>query len=84
MYADDTRLHIEGDVINAYVKMSEDLYRIAHWAHLRQLKLNAKKCGILHVGLNNPLHSYILQNTKLCVVTSMTDLGVVANDKPAF
>ena len=25
MYTDDTRLYIEGDVINAYVKMSEDL-----------------------------------------------------------
>ena len=49
MYADDVRLCIEVGVINAYVKMSVDMKRIVHWAHLWQLKVNVKKYGILHV-----------------------------------
>ena len=48
------------------------------------IKLHVKKCDILHVGPNNPLHLYVLQKTKLRVVTSMTDLGVVVNNSLRF
>ena len=62
MYADDVRLCIEVGVINAYVKMSVDMKRIVHWAHLMAIKSKCKEIwySTCMLGLPILLHSNVL------------------------
>ena len=53
MYADDARLFINDQCVNAYEEMQGDLERITQWSTIWQLKLNVKKCGVLHLGYRN-------------------------------
>ena len=56
------RLHITGDIPNANENMMIVLTNISQWAELWQLKLNNKKCSVLHIGSRNPNYVYLLNN----------------------
>ena len=49
-----------------------------------QLKINCSKCAVLHLGRNNPLTQYSIDQINLPNVTSIRDLGVVYNNKLNF
>ena len=40
------------------------------------MKLNAEKCGVLHIGESNPQHGYALDGIQLKSVQKEKDLGV--------
>ena len=42
---------------------------------------NVKKCVVMHIGTNNKLHSYNMNNATLKTVDLERDLGVVINKK---
>ena len=84
VYADDVRLHITGDIPNANENMMIDLTNISQWAELCQLKLNNKKCSVLHIGSRNPNYVYLLNNVPITNVHEMKDLGITVNDCLCF
>ena len=79
LYADDVRLFINGQCDNAYEKMLGDLERITQWSTIWQLRLNVKKCGILHLEYRNKSFDYFLSNEKLQTLNDMNDLGITVD-----
>ena len=76
IHADDARLYVTGDVVNAKHKLTSDLVRVSQWASEWQLKLNIKKCAVMHMGYNNPNFVYAINNVDVNVVSEMNDLGI--------
>ena len=58
MYADDTKVH--GPVNNSEDgdKLQKDLDALVDWADTWQLRFNADKCKVLHMGKNNEQRCY--------------------------
>jgi len=54
------------------------------WSDLWQLPLSLQKCIILHLGSNNTLHNYSVNNVSLPDVTVVTDLGVLVENNLRF
>ena len=79
MYADDARVFINYQCDNAYEKMLDDLERITQWSTVWQLKLNVKKCGVLHLGYRNKSFDCFLSNEKLQTSNDMNDLGITVD-----
>ena len=84
MYADDARLYIAGNCIDANVKLALELEKITQWATVWQLKLNVKKCGVMHIGYNNPKYDYVLNTEILHTMLILDDLGLVVDNKLHF
>ena len=84
MYVGDTRLFIDGSSENANIKMASDLKCLSQWANIWQLKLNVKKCGVMHIGHNNPKFNFVLNNETRQKIYSMKDLGVIIDNTLHF
>jgi Reverse transcriptase (RNA-dependent DNA polymerase) len=65
--------------------LQEALNKLCAWAETWGMSFNEKKCKIMHVGRNNPRHSYYMNGTRLAVVEEEKDVGVVIHRslKPA-
>ena len=61
-----------------------DLTNISQWAELWQLKLNNKKCSVLHIGSRNPNYVYLLNNVPITNMHEMKDLVITVNDYLCF
>ena len=77
MYADYTkvyrnnRTHIDREVLQS------DLRRLEDWSRKWQLRCNAGKCKVLHIGRQNLQYEYYMdRGTKIGVTTNKRDLGV--------
>ena len=77
MFADDTKLyrniktHIDREVLQS------DLSRLEDWSRKWQLRFNADKCKVLHIGRDNEHYEYYMdRDTKIGVTTNERDLGV--------
>ena len=53
MYADDVKVVAEVEK-ESVAKLQQDLDMLVEWADLWQLRFNADKCKVLHLGQNNP------------------------------
>ena len=84
MYVDDTGLFIDGNCENANTKMASDLKCLFQWANVWQLQLNVKKCGVMHIGHNNPKFNFVLNNETRQKICSMKDLGVIIGNTLHF
>ena len=84
MYANDARLYVTGDVINARHKLTVDLARVSQWASKWQLQLNIKKCAITHISYKNPDFVYTINNVDVYVVSEMNDLGITVKNSLHF
>ena len=77
MFADDTKVyrniktHIDREVLQS------DLSRLEDWSRKWQLRFNANKCKVLHIGRDNEHYEYYMdRDTKIGVTTNERDLGV--------
>ena len=77
MFADDTKVyrniktHIDREVLQS------DLSRLEDWSRKWQLRFNADKCKVLHIGRDNEHYEYYMdRDTKIGVTTNERDLGV--------
>ena len=77
MFADDTKVyrniktHIDREVLQS------DLSRLKDWSRKWQLRFNADKCKVLHIGRDNEHYEYYMdRDTKIGVTTNERDLGV--------
>ena len=82
LYADDTKLYSRTDKDEFKIQIQQDLDNLVYWADTWQLKFNAEKCHVLHLGYNNPCHSYYMkkhdseESVELAAAEVETDLGV--------
>ena len=77
MFADDTkvcrniRTHIDREVLQSDLRCLED------WSRKWQLRFNAGKCKLLHIGRHNVQYAYYMdRDTKIGVTTNERYLGV--------
>ena len=81
LYADDAKIYSATDRAFSTFEVAQDLQSIEWFLYDWQLKLNADKCEVMHIGRNNPLSPYYLNGEQLRCVESCSDLGVrVSNE----
>ena len=90
MYADDTKLFSEVENIEQKLILQRDLYNLMDWADKWQLRFNADKCHVVHLGFNNNHYTYYMRKhdednfVELLTSEVEKDLGVQVDDKLSF
>ncbi|XP_076442709.1 uncharacterized protein LOC143281387 [Babylonia areolata] len=90
MYADDTKVYDSVEMESKRDRIQQDLDNLVSWADLWQLRFNASKCKVLHLGRNNPKAEYNmrLHNSDERVVLESSkgekDLGVLMDQELRF
>jgi len=73
LFADDLKLY---GCAHDFEKIQKALEMLAKWAKEWQLGIAVQKCGVLHIGDNNPEHAYSLLDKELPIENCFRDLGV--------
>ena len=84
MFADDTKLY--SDASN-YTTIQSDIHAIFDWSSEWQLNFNTSKCNVLHIGKNNPMCTYYVDennSTTLSCTETEKDLGVLFDSTLTF
>ena len=84
MYADDARFYVTNDVVNAKHKLIVDLAKMSQWASDFQLKLNIKKCVVMHMGYNYQNFVYTINIVDVNIVSEINDFGITRNNSLNF
>ena len=69
IFADDAKTSKE-------INSAEDSNSLSSWTEKWGVRFNGDKCGVMHLGKNNPNYNYTLNNKPLNVTVSEKDLGV--------
>ena len=81
LYADDNKLFSDDPNI-----LQSDLDRLAEWNEKWSMKLNLKKCKVMHLGSNNKKFRYTLQDRSTASIhileetTEERDLGIIISN----
>ena len=78
-FADDTKIGRAVATEDEVQLLRDDLKNLAKRAIDWQMLFNVEKCVVMHIGTNNKLHSYNMNNATLKAVVVERDLGVVIN-----
>jgi ribonuclease P/MRP protein subunit RPP40 len=88
MYADDTKLSCKVCTKEDQLEMQADLNSLDQWSSTWQLKFNAGKCKVMHLGSKNQQVDYSMKdngvNMNLEVSVLEKDLGVWVDNKLKF
>ena len=88
LFADDTKLYSRVGTANneGCEAIQDDLRSLQTWSRTWLLQFNASKCKCMHMGSDNPLTSYILNDEEIQPVKEEKDLGVYTanNCKPSL
>ena len=90
MYADDTKIFSNSGSPELRNKIQSDLDRLVEWADEWQLKFNAGKCHVLHLGHGNTNHEYYMcehnstRKSLLQPTSEEKDLGVLIDNNLTF
>ena len=82
--ADDTKIYQVVENSKDCSLLQEDLHRSESSFSKWQLKGNAEKCEILHLGYNNSKHVNSVNRVQISAKEYCKDLGVYINDNFAF
>jgi len=87
LFADDTKIsrHITSE--NDRDQLQCDLDKLQHWSNKWQLRFNATKCKVMHIGLRNPKFQYTMGNDNKVILEETTvekDLGVHVDNQLNF
>ena len=69
---------------NGNAMLQKDLNTITKWAETWKMEFNVDKCKIMHLGNQNPKHTYTMNGTNLETTNEERDLGVLVDDKLGF
>jgi hypothetical protein len=84
LFADDIKIYTRITSIKDCLEMQRQLSAIITWSLIWQLKLNAKKCNVLHLGRSNYNYSYYIEQSILSSPTVVNDLGIFINSDLNF
>ena len=75
MFADDTKIWREIQVVGDSLSLQDDLYKLIKWSNKWLLRFNLEKCKVMHVGHNVGTEYHMMANGK------MVKLGVTKEEK---
>ena len=89
VYADNSKLFGPAASTENCSSLQEDLNNLCLWATAWMLEFNSHKCKVLHLGPNNPCHSYHMidsagANMPIQSAKEEHDLGVLIDNKLKF
>ncbi len=88
MFADDAKVFRRANELSDREELQNDLDKLSNWAEAWQMKFNAGKCKIMHLGYGNAGHKYYLndmcQPHELQVTCEEKDLGVIVDPDLTF
>ena len=88
MFADDTKIFAECKNDEDREKLQRDLESMQEWSRTWQIRFNADKCKVMHMGRGNPKHKYnMLRDDHLITLDSTEcekDLGVYIDNELKF
>ena len=88
MFADDTKVFRSMVTDDDRELLQEDIDQLAKWANIWQLRFNADKCKVLHIGRNNPNNQYTMPTADGRIELETTvlekDLGVNVDPELKF
>ena len=70
--------------VNGNEMLQKDLSTIAEWAKKWKMEFNVDKCKIMHLGNQNPNHTYTMDGINLTTSKEEKDLGVLVDDQLGF
>jgi hypothetical protein len=88
MFADDTKVFRSMVTDDDRELLQEDIDQLAKWGNIWQLRFNADKCKVLHIGRNNPNNQYTMPTADGRIELETTvlekDLGVNVDPELKF
>ena len=63
MFADDTKFFTQINTQLDADRLQKDINTLSKWSEDWQIKFNASKCKVLHLGKRNPEYTYKWENT---------------------
>ena len=84
MYADDTKVFSNAGSSEQRAQLQTDIGKLTEWANKWQLRFNAGKCHVLHLGYRNINQDYYMNNQKLESTREEKDLGVTVDQELNF
>ena len=84
-FADDTKVYRCIATEQDKNELQADLDTLLNWSTTWQMKFNIDKCKVMHIGLKNQKHNYIMSESPLAAVAQEKDIGVIVHEslKPA-
>ncbi len=79
-FVDDTKIANTIASNSQTKEMQNNLDKLSEWGQTWQMSFNENKCKVMHIGYQNEIAKYILQNTRLKNVVSKVDLGVTISN----
>ena len=76
IFADDTKASNQILSLEDSLVLQSSIDNLCCWTKDWDVTFNCAKCGVMHLGKNNPKHKYTINNTILHETTSEKDLGV--------
>lgn len=88
IFADDTKLFSKIDSKSDSENLQQDLTNLEAWTNIWQLRFNATKCKVMHIGNKNQHYTYHMTENGETVELEPTkcekDLGVYVDDQLDF
>jgi len=69
------------DALEGCPAIRQDVDRLESWVQKNLMRFNKGKCGVLHLGRNNPMYQYRLGHGLLESSCMERDLGVLVDDR---
>lgn len=85
MYADDLKIFLSFKHVNEHSLLQSDINNFSRWCIINLMELNTKKCKVMSFFRMNHLKTkYLINNDELDSVESITDLGILLDNRLNF
>jgi len=80
-FADDTKLGGVAGTPRGHAAIQRELDRLGKWTSRNIMKFNKEKYKVLHLGVNNTMHQYMLGATEVESCLAEKDLELLVNTR---